>query len=64
MRWLIDLWHERQRAIDLRILWPVCKNLAPDLDHAQAAFAMHAFHDKAWLCLGDDEIRRRINELS
>ena len=64
MRWLINLWRERQRSIDLRILWPSCKEQAVDLDHAKAAFAMHAFHDPAWICLGDDEITRRINELS
>ena len=64
MRWLIDLWRQRQRAIDLRILWPACKENAADLDHAKAAFARHAFHDAAWTCLGEDEIKRRINELS
>jgi hypothetical protein len=64
MRWLINLWRERQRSIDLRILWPVCKEKAHDLDQAKAAFAMHAFHDPAWLCLGDAEIQRRISGLS
>jgi hypothetical protein len=60
----LNLWRERQRSIDLRILWPACKQNADDLDHAKAAFAMHAFHDPAWICLGDDEIKRRIDELS
>jgi hypothetical protein len=64
MRWLMNLWRERQRSIDLQILWPVCKENARDLDHARAAFAYHAFHDSAWLCLGDDEIKRRIDALS
>jgi hypothetical protein len=60
IRWLISLWRKRQRAIDLDVLWPACKQEAPDLDHAKAAFAVHAFHDPAWLALGKDEIRRRI----
>ena len=64
MRWLMNWWHQRQRAIDLRILWPVCKENAQDLDHARAAFAYHAFHDQAWVCLGDREIERRIGELT
>ena len=64
IRWLLDRWHARQRSIDLRILWPVCKENARDLDHAKAAFAYHAFHDRAWLSLGDDEIARQIEELT
>jgi hypothetical protein len=63
MRWLMNWWHARQRAIDLAVLWPSCRDQTDDLDHARAAFAMHAFHDKAWLALGDDEIRRRIEVL-
>jgi hypothetical protein len=63
MRWLLNLWRNRQREVDLEILWPSCKEQAVDLDHAKAAFAMHAFHDRAWLVLGDDEIRRRIDGL-
>lgn len=64
IRWLLDWWHKRQRQIDLDILWPSCRALAPDLDHAKAAFAVHAFHDQAWLCLGEDEIKRRIDALT
>jgi hypothetical protein len=64
MRWLLNLWRSRQRAIDLDILWPTCKEQAADLNHAKAAFAMHAFHDRAWLVLGDDEIKRRIDALT
>jgi hypothetical protein len=64
MRWLLNWWHERQRAIDLQILWPSCRDLAPDLDHARAAFAVHAFHDRAWMSLGEDEIIRRIDRLT
>ena len=60
---LLRWWHARQRAIDLRILWPACRDQTDDLDRARMAFAIHAFHDKAWLCLGDDEIKRQISEL-
>ena len=44
-----DWWWARQRAIDLSILWPECKRLAPDLDHAKAAFAAHAYNDPVWV---------------
>jgi len=63
IRWLTSWWHARQRDIDLKILWPTCKREADDLDHAKMAFAYHAFHDHAWLCLGHDEIKRRIDNL-
>ncbi len=67
MKWLRGLWYARLRRIDLQILWPACKEQAArterQLDHAKAAFAHHAFHDKAWLFLGDAEIARRIDGL-
>jgi hypothetical protein len=63
IRWLLERWHARQRAIDLDILWPACCEHATDLDHAKAAFARHAFHDPAWMCLGPDEIYQRIDRL-
>jgi hypothetical protein len=63
IRWLMNWWRARQRQIDLEILWPTCKELAPDLDHAKAAFAVHAFNDTAWLCLGADVIVAAIDEL-
>jgi hypothetical protein len=63
IKWLLDKWHARQRAIDLEILWPECVKHGQDLDHAKAAFAYHAFNDEAWLCLGDEEIKRRIDNL-
>lgn len=64
IKWVIDYWRTRQRTLDLQILWPQCLAFAPDLDHAKAAFAMHAFNDHAWLCLGEPEIIRRIEALS
>jgi hypothetical protein len=65
--WITGLWHARQRSIDVGILWKACKqevdNQGMTLDHAKVAFAAHVYHDKAWLVLGEDEIRRRIGEL-
>ncbi|HEX5211637.1 MAG TPA: hypothetical protein VFW22_07880 [Pseudolabrys sp.] len=63
IHWLLNKWRAHQRAIDLEILWPVCRKQASDLDHAKAAFAVHAFHDPAWLNLGEEEIIRRIEAL-
>ena len=55
-RLILSWWHARLRRIDMEILWPTCKAQANDLDHAKAAFAVHAYHDPAWLELGDDLI--------
>ena len=64
--WLAILkwWRARQRKTDIEILWPICRREAGDLDHARAAFAMHVFHDEAWIAdFGEDEIIRRIEAL-
>lgn len=45
---LAPMWRKRQRSIDVSILWPACVDQAADLDHARAAFAVHAFNDSAW----------------
>lgn len=63
MNWLVGLWYWQLRRIDLLFLWPSCRDNADDLDHARAAFALHAFHDHAWQWLGVDEIIRRIDRL-
>lgn len=63
MRWLLSKWYARLRKIDRDILWPSCKSLALDLDHAKAAFAVHAMDDSAWLFLGEEEICRQIDGL-
>lgn len=61
---LLGPWRYTQRQTDLRILWPICKRETPDLDHAKAVFMAHAMHDGAWLCLGEEEIVRRIDALT
>jgi hypothetical protein len=63
MNWLRKHYYARLRRIDMQILWPSCKELAPDLVHAKAAFASHAFNDRAWLFLGEDEVYRIIDSL-
>ncbi len=46
---LLRNWYwEQQRHYDLGFLWLECKAQAPNLDHARAAFAIHAFHDACW----------------
>lgn len=62
--WITRRRQARQRALDLKILWPSCRDLAPDLDHARAIFAVHAFNDPAWLYLGESEIVRIIDTLT
>lgn len=46
--WFARSWRYRQRAADLKILWPVCRTAAPSLDVAKAVFAMHVLRDRAW----------------
>lgn len=61
--WFSTCLRARQRRYDLDILWPICKEYAFDLDQAKAAFAVHAFHDIAWIVLGEAEIIRQITNL-
>lgn len=64
IKWLIGRWHKRLRSIDIDILWPSCRDGAPDLVTARAAFTIHACHDHAWSNLSNDEINRIIDGLS
>ena len=63
MNCILDWWYRRLRRIDMDILWPECVAQAPDLDHARAAFAVHAYLDRAWKVLGDEEIDKLIDQL-
>jgi hypothetical protein len=60
---MMNWWRARLRRIDLEILWPTCKREAPDLDHAKAIFAVHAFNDPAWVSLGQARLIEMIDEL-
>lgn len=64
MKWLVDWWYARLRRIDMDTLWPQCLAQSFSLDHAKAAFAVHCFHDRAWLVLGEDEVARFIDGLT
>jgi hypothetical protein len=57
------IWHARQRKIDLEILWPVCLDAAESLDEARAVFALHAYNDRAWLCLDPNELSYLLHHL-
>jgi len=48
-RFLQRKWWAIQRAQDLKILWPICKQHSSSLDTARKAFAIHAYHDPAWV---------------
>ena len=64
IRFLRHWYYRRLRKLDLDIMWPICKEKAIDLDHAKAAFAYHAFHDRAWLVLGEEGIAVEIARLT
>ncbi len=64
INWIKTWFYKRQRKYDVEILWVSIKNQSPDdMNHAKAAFALHCFHDNAWLHLGDDEIAKQIGAL-
>lgn len=60
---IMGWWNARRRQIDIDILLPICLQGANDLDHAMAAFAMHAFNDPAWRALGQRELERRLDAM-
>jgi hypothetical protein len=64
MNWLRNWWWARQRAMDLRILWPSCKELAPNLDKAKQAFMMHAINDPAWVRHYGEKLWEAVNALT
>jgi hypothetical protein len=57
-------WYARCRRLDLELLWPSCLDYAPTIQHAKAAFAVHAFNDRAWMVLGEQEVTRLIDGLT
>ena len=69
MKWLLrrlrEFWWRTQRHADIAILWPRCKDLAPDLEHAKGAFAVHAFNDPAWIeFYGEDQLIQVIDGMT
>ena len=63
-RLILAWWHARQRRIDMDILWPICRREANNLDHAKAAFAVHAYNDPAWMELGEEKLFAFIDGLT
>lgn len=58
------LWRRHLRRIDLKILWPACKEKAPNMEIAKGAFAVHAFNDSAWTRdFSEAELTKFIEEL-
>lgn len=57
-------WWSRQRAIDLQILWPVCKKQATNLEQAHRAFMFHAMNDPAWVRHYGERLEAKVWELT
>jgi len=63
LRWLQRWWWARQRATDLRILWPICKEQAGNLDLAHHAFMQHAIMDPCWVREYEDRLWQEVRKL-
>jgi hypothetical protein len=65
IRWLFTPWRAWCRQIDLWLLWPTCKRLAPDLNSAKASFYWHVSHDRTWTddYSSDIELRQYVDTL-
>ena len=63
IRRLTGMWYARCRKLDMELLWPSCLSQACDLDHAKAAFAVHAFNDPAWMFVGRAAVHECIEGL-
>jgi hypothetical protein len=46
----------RCREMDLRILWPICKQKAGDLEKAREAFLLHMSIDPAYAGMTENEL--------
>lgn len=53
----------RQRAADLRILWPVCKDKAPTLDTAREVFMLHCLWSPCWVREYEDRLFEVVSKL-
>ena len=63
IQWLVRKINARRRRIDLEVLWPACRDNAPNIDRAREVFYLHAVSDEAWTELGFIEMGRIIGEL-
>lgn len=65
MEWIQRWWRSRQRAMDMSVLWPVCKEEAPSLDVARAIFMSHCMNDSAWtLDYTEEDLKEFIGQLN
>ena len=48
MRFIQNWWWKRQRAIDMKILWPAMKEHAKSIHAARRVFMMHAVSCPCW----------------
>lgn len=64
MKFLREWWWARQRKMDLLLLWPQCKQLAPTLQLAKVAFMYHAVNDPAWSHYYGDKLPSVIDSLT
>ena len=60
MRFIMQHWQDRQRQVDIEVLWPACLRNSRDVDCARRAFTIHALKDPAWTVLGTVEILRQV----
>lgn len=62
-RWLFDWYCVRLRRLDCEILWPSCKEHAPDIVIAKRAFRRHTRRNFSWRLLTEAEVDRIIGGL-
>lgn len=48
MRFFYIPWWWMQRRMDVRMLWPICRDLSPSLAEAHEAFLIHAAITPCW----------------
>jgi len=63
MGWFKRIWYWRLRQVDQRILWPLCRSIAPNIEMAREAFLLHARNDYAWAILSEKEINKIVGQL-
>lgn len=62
--WIVRRWHQRQRQLDIDILWPACRNGTADISIAREAFLWHAANEPAWQALSETEFNKIIDGLT
>lgn len=47
VRFIMQHWQDRQRQIEIEVLWPACLRKSRDIDCARLAFTIHDQNDPA-----------------